>query len=70
MTHKLLGCKGVSRVDFRWNERLGRDGLFVLEINTQPGMTPTSLLPEQAMAVGISFQELCNWIVEDASCYR
>ena len=70
LTHKLIGCKGVSRVDFRWNEKLGIEGLFVLEINTQPGMTPTSLLPEQAMASGISFQELCNWIVGDASCYR
>ena len=70
VTHRLIGCKGVSRVDFRWNETLGSEGLFVLEINTQPGMTPTSLLPEQAMALGISFQELCNWIVEDASCFR
>ena len=70
LSHKVLGCKGVSRVDFRWNDNLGIEGLFVLEINTQPGMTPTSLLPEQAMASGISFQELCDWIVEDASCYR
>ena len=69
-THFLLGCKGVSRVDFRWNDSLGKDGLFVLEINTQPGMTPTSLVPEQASASGISFEELCCWIVEDASCYR
>ena len=68
--HFLLGCKGVSRVDFRWNDSLGKDGLFVLEINTQPGMTPTSLVPEQASASGISFEELCCWIVEDASCYR
>ena len=57
-------------MDFRWNETLGSEGLFVLEINTQPGMTPTSLLPEQAMALGISFQELCNWIVEHATCFR
>lgn len=70
LTHKLLGCKGISRVDFRWNDALGEDGLFVLEINTQPGLTPTSLMPEQAAAFGISFQELCNWIIEDASCYR
>ena len=70
LSHKVIGCKGVSRVDFRWNDNLGIEGLFVLEINTQPGMTPTSLLPEQAMASGISFQELCDWIVEDASCYR
>ena len=69
-THILLGCKGVSRVDFRWNDTLGKDGLFVLEINTQPGMTPTSLVPEQASASGISFEELCCWMVEDASCDR
>ena len=68
--HMALGCKGISRTDFRWDNSLGIDGLFLLEINTQPGMTPTSLSPEQAKEKGISFDSLCNWIVEDASCNR
>jgi D-alanine-D-alanine ligase len=68
--HSALGCKGISRADFRWDNSLGVDGLFLLEINTQPGMTPTSLSPEQARAKGISFDTFCNWIVEDASCNR
>ena len=68
--HMALGCKGISRADFRWDTSLGIDGLFLLEINTQPGMTPTSLSPEQAKEKGISFDSLCNWIVEDASCNR
>jgi D-alanine-D-alanine ligase len=68
--HVALGCKGISRADFRWDNSLGIDGLFLLEINTQPGMTPTSLSPEQAKVKGISFDSLCNWIVEDASCNR
>ena len=68
--HMALGCKGISRADFRWDNSLGIDGLFLLEINTQPGMTPTSLSPEQAREKGISFDSLCNWIVEDASCNR
>tara|TARA_B100001109_G_C18835971_1_gene461972 strand:- start:606 stop:1526 length:921 start_codon:yes stop_codon:yes gene_type:complete len=68
--HLALGCKGISRADFRWDSSLGIDGLFLLEINTQPGMTPTSLSPEQALARGISFDSLCDWIVEDASCDR
>lgn len=68
--HNALGCRGVSRTDFRWDESLGAEGLILLETNTQPGMTPTSLSPEQAQAVGISFGELCAWMVEDASCNR
>ena len=68
--HMALGCKGISRADFRWDNSLGIDGLFLLEINTQPGMTPTSLSPEQAQVKGISFDSLCSWIVEDASCNR
>ena len=68
--HLALGCKGISRADFRWDKSLGIDGLFLLEINTQPGMTPTSLSPEQAKVKGISFDSLCDWIVEDASCNR
>ena len=68
--HQLLGCRGVSRTDFRWDEARGIDGLIVLETNTQPGMTPTSLSPEQAVACGTSFRQLCRWMVEDASCDR
>ncbi len=68
--HKVLGCRGVSRTDFRWDEARGLDGLILLETNTQPGMTPTSLAPEQAAHLGISFAELCRWMVEDASCNR
>jgi D-alanine-D-alanine ligase len=61
---------GASRTDFRWDEAKGLDGLILLETNTQPGMTPTSLVPEQAAHVGLSFGALCRWIVEDASCDR
>lgn len=68
--HEALGCRGLSRTDFRWNEAGGLSGLVLLETNTQPGMTPTSLSPEQAAHVGIPFPELCRWIVEDASCNR
>ncbi|MDE0210884.1 MAG: D-alanine--D-alanine ligase, partial [Boseongicola sp.] len=66
--HEVLGCRGVSRIDFRWDDSKGMQGLFALETNTQPGMTPTSLVPEQAAHLGTSFPELCNWIVKDASC--
>lgn len=68
--HNALGCRGVSRTDFRWDEARGADGLILLETNTQPGMTATSLSPEQAQACGMSFAELCAWMVEDASCDR
>ena len=68
--HDVLGCKGVSRTDFRWDEARGGDGLFILETNTQPGMTPTSLVPEQAQKMGISFAELCDWMIKDATCDR
>lgn len=68
--HRALGCRGLSRTDFRWDETRGLKGLILLETNTQPGMTPTSLAPEQAAHCGISFPELCAWIVEDASCNR
>ncbi len=68
--HKALGCRGVSRTDFRWDETRGLDGLIVLEVNTQPGMTPTSLSPEQAALRGMSFGQFCAWMVEDASCDR
>jgi D-alanine-D-alanine ligase len=68
--HAVLGCRGISRTDFRWDEKRGLAGLILLETNTQPGMTPTSLSPEQATAVGIPFAELCRFLVEDASCNR
>ena len=68
--HRALGCSGLSRTDFRWDEARGVAGLVLLETNTQPGMTPMSLAPEQAAYVGMSFPELCRWIVEDASCDR
>ncbi|WP_425441307.1 D-alanine--D-alanine ligase [Salinihabitans flavidus] len=68
--HEALGCRGLSRTDFRWDETRGLDGLVLLETNTQPGMTATSLSPEQAQAVGVSFPDLCRWMVEDASCNR
>jgi len=68
--HDALGCRGISRTDFRWDETRGLDGLILLETNTQPGMTPTSLTPEQAAHVGITFPQLCGWMVEDASCDR
>jgi len=68
--HRALGCRGLSRADFRWDEARGLAGLILLEVNTQPGMTPTSLSPEQAAHAGIDFPALCRWIVEDASCNR
>ena len=69
--HAALGCRGVTRSDFRFNDQVGPDGeLVCLEINTQPGMTETSLVPEQAAHAGHSFEELVAWMVEDASCNR
>lgn len=68
--HRALGCRGVSRTDFRWDESKGLAGLILLETNTQPGMTPTSLAPEQAAMQGISFADFCDWMVRDASCNR
>jgi D-alanine-D-alanine ligase len=62
--HRTLGCRGVSRADFRYDGT----ALYILEVNTQPGMTPTSLVPEQAAHVGISFTDLVNWMVENAAC--
>ena len=70
LAHRALGCSGVSRADFRYDDtRPGADGLFMLEINTQPGMTPLSLVPEQAAHIGMSFVELCSWLVESAACH-
>ena len=64
--HKVLGCRGTSRTDFRWDETQGEDGLFVLETNTQPGMTPLSLVPEQAKHADIAYGELCELVVAAA----
>jgi D-alanine-D-alanine ligase len=64
--HQLLGCKGASRTDFRWDDEVGMEGVFVLETNTQPGMTPLSLVPEQARHVGISYEQLVDIIVKEA----
>ena len=64
--HQLLGCKGCSRTDFRWDDEQGVEGLFVLETNTQPGMTPLSLVPEQAGRLGISYGELVEAIIAEA----
>ncbi len=64
--HRLLGCKGASRSDFRWDDERGTDGLFLLEINTQPGMTALSLVPEQARHLGMSYPQLVQAIVDEA----
>ncbi len=69
--HRALGCRGVSRADFRFDDtRKGKPELILLEVNTQPGMTPTSLVPELANLAGYSYGELVSWMVEDASCDR
>ena len=70
IAHKALGCRGVSRTDFRYDDTGARPRLILLETNTQPGMTPTSLVPEQAAYIGMSYAKLCRWMVEDASCDR
>ena len=80
LAHEALGCSGLTRTDFRYDDTdLSGDNVdqadmanrvVTLELNTQPGMTPTSLAPEQAAWVGLSFGELCRWIVEDALCRR
>jgi D-alanine-D-alanine ligase len=64
--HKALGCRGASRADLRYDDETGR--LVLLEVNTQPGLTPTSLLPEQAAYTGMDFPTLCTWMVERAAC--
>jgi D-alanine-D-alanine ligase len=67
--HRALGCRGATRCDFRYDDTAGEPGrLVLLEINTQPGLTPTSLLPEQAAHLGMSFPALCAWMVENAAC--
>jgi D-alanine-D-alanine ligase len=70
-SHRALGCRGITRADFRYDDRSGgTKGLFCLEVNTQPGMTETSLVPEMAQHAGITFEELVRWMVEDASLER
>ncbi|MFN4134547.1 MAG: D-alanine--D-alanine ligase [Novosphingobium sp.] len=64
--HQLLGCKGTSRSDFRWDDEQGVEGLFLLEVNTQPGMTPLSLVPEQARALGMDYPDLVEAIIAEA----
>ncbi|RIJ32651.1 D-alanine--D-alanine ligase [Henriciella mobilis] len=66
--HQALGCRGVTRSDFRFDE--DKDRLVILETNTQPGMTPTSLVPEQAAYTGMPFEDLVSWMIEDSSCRR
>jgi D-alanine-D-alanine ligase len=67
--HRALGCRGATRSDFRYDDTAGEPGrLVLLEVNTQPGLTPTSLLPEQAAHQGMSFPQLCAWMVENAAC--
>jgi D-alanine-D-alanine ligase len=69
--HQAIGCRGVTRSDFRYDDRHSENGeLIWLEVNTQPGMTPTSLVPEIAAHAGHPFGELLSWMVEDASCLR
>src|SRR5262245_18200525 len=70
ISHKALGCRGVSRTAFRYDDTGAKPRLILLETNTQPGMTSTSLVPEQAAHLGISYAKLCRWLVEDASCDR
>jgi len=64
--HRLLGCRGTSRSDFRWDETQGAEGLYLLEVNTQPGMTPLSLVPEQAKYIGMSYEALVQRILDEA----
>jgi D-alanine-D-alanine ligase len=69
LAHEVIGCTGVTRSDFRWDDSIsGIKGLYFLEINTQPGMTPTSLVPEQAQHAGMSYADLVDWIMEGATC--
>jgi len=64
--HRLLGCKGTSRSDFRWDDEQGVEGLYLLEVNTQPGMTPLSLVPEQAKLIGMTYEGLVQTIIDEA----
>ena len=64
--HRILGCRGASRSDFRWDDTRGEEGLYLLEVNTQPGMTALSLVPEQARFRGIDYAELVERLLEAA----
>jgi D-alanine-D-alanine ligase len=64
--HRLLGCRGASRSDFRWDDERGEEGIFLLEVNTQPGMTPLSLVPEQAKQRGTSYAQLVETLIAEA----
>lgn len=66
--HQVLGCRGITRSDIRFDDRKGKDGLILLEVNTQPGFTPLSIVPEIAAHYGISFESLIQWMVEEARC--
>ena len=68
--HNSLGCRGITRSDFRWDEKNGTEGLYILELNTQPGMTKTSLVPEQAKYIGLDLQYICLELIKDASCNK
>ena len=68
--HRILGCKGTSRSDFRWDDERGVDGIYLLETNTQPGMTPLSLVPEQARYCGMDYADLVEAIIADALAGR
>ena len=68
LAHTAMGCRGVTRSDFRYDD--AKDDLVLLEVNNQPGMTPTSLVPEQAAHAGMTYEDLVLWMVEDASCLR
>ena len=69
LAHRTLGCRGVTRADLRYDDTKGEPGeIYLLEINTQPGMTPMSLVPEAARHTGIGFTELVGWMVENAAC--
>ncbi|MEJ8560572.1 D-alanine--D-alanine ligase [Yoonia sp. GPGPB17] len=70
LAHDVIGCRGISRTDFRWDESKGEDGIFALETNTQPGLRPNSNAGEQAAYAGISFPELCDILIKDASLDR
>jgi D-alanine-D-alanine ligase len=70
MAHNALGCRGVTRADFRYDDTRGVEGIVCLEVNTIPGMTTTSLVPELAAYAGMSFEQLVSWMIEDASLNR
>lgn len=70
VAHELLGCRGLSRADFRYDDREGEGALYLMEVNTQPGLTPVSLAPEIAAHAGIDFGDLVEWLVDDAGCGR